>query len=133
MLRISRTRSYTVPMILRALDILELLSGSKTPLKRNEISDLMQIPRTTTFRILRTFLERGYIHQNLEGQFVVGNPKRTPVVPTPDGPGSMLLNHVLESDMEISIDRVIETFFAALQGLKRRNAANIRRKTAGKG
>ena len=119
MLRLSKTRSYSVPIILRALDILDLLSGSKTPLKTNEIADAMQIPRSTTYRILRTFLERGYIYQNLEGQFGVQHSITSKIVPITRGSPTNSLSEALDFQTEPSSDQIIEILLAVLQGLKR--------------
>src|SRR5580700_5081547 len=71
MLRLSKSRSYSVPVVERALDILEVLYGSHCPLKTNDISRLSRVSRSTTYRILRTLAQRGYVFQNLEGEFSV--------------------------------------------------------------
>jgi len=131
MLRLSKTRSYSVPVILHALDILELLSASEVPLKTNEIADFTHIPRSTTYRILRTFLERGYIYQNLEGQFGVQDSRLRKVVSITNGSATTFLNHALESETDMSADRVIEILLTVLQGLKHGHEGEIERKVVG--
>lgn len=127
MLRISKTRSYFVPIIVRALDILELLSDSKTPLKTNEIADVTETPRSTTYRILRTLLERGYIYQNLDGRFGVRDSKLDKVAAITRNNPRSALNHALENESDLSVDRVVEILLAILQGLKRGHTDQIDR------
>ena len=131
MLRLSKTRSYSVPIILRALDIFELLSDSKTPLKTNEIADALRIARSTTYRILRTFVERGYIYQNLDSRFGVKDSKLRNIVPITRGPGSTSLNLALESDSNLSTDYVIEILLAVLDGSRRSSAGQLKQKDLG--
>lgn len=71
MQKITKSRIYEVPVLMRALDILEFLCGSDAPLRMNEISDATCVAPTTTYRILQTLSRRGYIAQNLEGRFSV--------------------------------------------------------------
>jgi len=69
MLKITKSRFYLVPVLMRTLDILEVLLRSDAPLKMNEISQRTGISKTTTYRILRTLVYRGYVGQDLEGRF----------------------------------------------------------------
>lgn len=71
MLRVTKSRFYTVPVLMRALDIMELLRKSEMPLKTNEISHSASIPQSTTYRILRTLHHRGYVVQDPEGRFSI--------------------------------------------------------------
>ena len=68
MLKITKSRFYLVPVLMRTLDILEVLLRSDAPLKMNEISQRTGISKTTTYRILRTLVYRGYVGQDLEGR-----------------------------------------------------------------
>jgi len=70
-LKISKNRSYSVPVVERTFDILELLYRARTPLKCREISAQTRVSHTSTYRILRTLLQRGYVEQNLDGEFLV--------------------------------------------------------------
>jgi hypothetical protein len=73
MLKVTKSRFYVVPILMRTLDILELLSRSGGSLKTNEISRITGISQTTTYRILRTLIHRGYVAQDLEGRFSLLN------------------------------------------------------------
>jgi len=71
MQKITESRLYEIPVLMRTLDILEFLCGSDTPLRTNEISDATGVPRTTTYRILQTLSRRGYIAKDVKGRFSV--------------------------------------------------------------
>jgi hypothetical protein len=59
---------------MRTLDVLEYLYRCESPVKTNEISDSLQVPRSTTYRILRTLVHRGYVLQDLDGRFSFNHP-----------------------------------------------------------
>ncbi len=69
MQKVSKRQPYSVPVLMRALDILEFLRGSDIPLKPDEISNATGVSRTTTYRILHTFVRRGYVAQGPGGRF----------------------------------------------------------------
>jgi CRP-like cAMP-binding protein len=69
MRKVTKRQPYSVPVLMRALDILEFLRGSDIPLKPDEISNATGVSRTTTYRILHTFVDRGYVAQNPGGKF----------------------------------------------------------------
>jgi hypothetical protein len=71
MLRISKTRSYSVPVVERTCDILELLDQSDLPLKSKRIAERTRIPHSTAYRILRTLVQRGYVAQNMDGGYAI--------------------------------------------------------------
>jgi hypothetical protein len=81
MLRLSKARSYSIPVVVRTLDILELLSRSDSPLKTNEISDRARVSRSTTYRILKTLVQRGYVSQDLDGRFSFSDPDNARITP----------------------------------------------------
>jgi len=118
MFRLSKTRSYCVPVVRRTLDILELLYRHNSPLKTNEISDLTRIPQSTTYRILRTLMERGYVLQNVDGQFSVRSSTAAKIIPImkEDPSGSLCL--ALNSDANLTADQIVETLLAFLQILR---------------
>lgn len=60
-------RSYVVPVVERTFDILESLNT--TPRKASEIADGTGIARSTTYRILRTLVRRGYVAQVASGGY----------------------------------------------------------------
>jgi ribose transport system substrate-binding protein len=69
MQKVTKRQPYSVPVLMRALDILEFLRGSNIPLKPDEISNATGVSRTTTYRILHTFVLRGYVAQDPGGRF----------------------------------------------------------------
>lgn len=114
MLRLSTTRFYAVPVLMRALDILELLSRVETPLKTNEVASATKIPMTTTYRILRTLAHRGYIVQDLEGRFSKQN-GRAGVSPRISNAEQR--ENQIASSLGPSRDQVIEIVHGVLQSL----------------
>ncbi len=54
--------------VARALEIMELIAQSKEDLTISEISKFLAIPKSTTFDILYTLLEKGYLEQTSEKQ-----------------------------------------------------------------
>jgi len=69
MKKVAKRQPYSVPILMRALDILEFLRTSDIPLKPDEISNATGVSRTTTYRILHTFGLRGYVAQDAGGRF----------------------------------------------------------------
>jgi hypothetical protein len=115
MLRLTKSRSYSVPVVERTLDILEVLYGSDCPLKTNEISSIAKVSRSTTYRILRTLVQRGYVFQNLDGEFSIKHLDSKRIVPTRDhSNGSMHTG----PESNLSIDQLIEILHGLLQGLR---------------
>jgi len=80
MLRITHHRAYEVPMVMRALDILEFLRRTNLALKMDEIAAQTNTSRTSTYRIIRTLVIRGYLSESLNGQYRFNtlNPVLTP-------------------------------------------------------
>ena len=69
MKKVTKRRPYSVPILMRALDILDFLRGSDIPLKPDEISNATGVSRTTTYRILHSFALRGYVALDPGGRF----------------------------------------------------------------
>lgn len=120
MLRLSQTRSYSVPIVLRALDILELLMESNMPRRMNDISDSTGIPRSTTYRILRTFVERGYVVQHLDGGFHIPHFEARRIIPITRDDTVVSLNNVLNQKAEVSGDQLVELLLVLLQAFRNR-------------
>lgn len=116
MLRVTKSRFYTVPVLMRALDIMEFLCKSETPLKTNQISHSASIPQTTTYRILRTLHRRGYVVQDTEGRFSIatqsGSTTWAHVHPDP----SVNQHHTTD----LSGDQVIDVLQCVLHSLIKR-------------
>src|SRR5262245_34100023 len=54
---------YYVPMVSKALDILELIQGENQPLSIESIYRRTKYSKTTIYRIARTLVQRGYLAQ----------------------------------------------------------------------
>jgi ribose transport system substrate-binding protein len=76
-LRPSLDREYIVPVLLKAIDILDVLRNRPGGLRVEEIHRLTGISKTTVYRILRTFATSGYISQNAASSYVVEGRQET--------------------------------------------------------
>ena len=56
-------RLYLIPVLSKALDILELVQNESEPLVLEEIYRRTRISKTTVYRILKTLVHRGYLAQ----------------------------------------------------------------------
>ena len=61
----------SVNSISRALDILEYLTYATNPIGISEISRHFSINRTTTYNLVSSLLEKGYVSKNASGKYVV--------------------------------------------------------------
>lgn len=116
-LRLTKSRYYSVPVVERTLDILEVLHGSDCPLKTNEISSLAKVSRSTTYRILRTLVQRGYVFQNLDGEFSVKQPNFQRIVPIrqEDQPNDSMPT---EPESDLSTDQLVDMLLGLLECLR---------------
>lgn len=62
-------RLYLIPILSKALDILELLQAEKEPISLEAIFQRTRISKTTVYRILKTFVHRGYLSQSQDGLY----------------------------------------------------------------
>jgi ribose transport system substrate-binding protein len=70
-------RLYLIPVLSKALDILELLQAENQPLSLEAIHRETKISKTTVYRILKTFLHRGYLSQSQDGLYrQISRPKK---------------------------------------------------------
>ncbi len=70
-------RFYLIPILSKALDILELLESENKPLTLEAIFQRFQISKTSVYRILKTFVHRGYVAQTPHGAYrLVARPKK---------------------------------------------------------
>src|SRR4029078_4941449 len=73
-------RLYLIPVLSKALDILELLQSEKGPLALESIYQRTSISKTTVYRILKTFVHRGYVAQSQDGLYrLVCHPQKEPL------------------------------------------------------
>lgn len=62
-------RLYLIPILSKALDIIELLQAGNQPKTLEEIYQQTNISKTTVYRILKTLLHRGYLAQSQDGKY----------------------------------------------------------------
>ena len=70
-------RLYLIPILSKALDVIELLEQHQTPLTLEDVYQQTHISKTSVYRILKTLVHRGYIAQSQSGQYrLVSRPRR---------------------------------------------------------
>ena len=70
-------RLYLIPILSKALDVLEMLEAENTALTLEEVYQRTQISKTSVYRILKTLVHRGYVaHTESGGYRLVSRPKR---------------------------------------------------------
>jgi ribose transport system substrate-binding protein len=70
-------RLYLIPVLSKALDILELLQAENQPMTLEAIHRQTRISKTTVYRVLKTFVHRGYLSQSSDGLYrQVTRPKK---------------------------------------------------------
>lgn len=75
--RIGPQRLYLIPVLSKALDVLELLQSENTSLTLEEIYQRTNISKTTVYRILKTYTHRGYLAQSESGLYrLVTRPRK---------------------------------------------------------
>ncbi len=62
-------RLYLIPVLFKALDILELLQKEAQPMTLEQIHRQTKISKTTVYRVLKTFVHRGYVAQSPDGTY----------------------------------------------------------------
>ena len=71
---------YVVPVLVKAIAILELLRNSEGALRADDIHKATGFARSTVYRILRTFLMSGYLAKVNPGQYVFKQDPRSPIM-----------------------------------------------------
>jgi len=70
-------RPYLIPVVSKALDILELLQNERTSVPLEAIHQRSKISKTTIYRILKTLVHRGYVAQSQDGLYrLIARPKK---------------------------------------------------------
>lgn len=73
----SNSRHYLIPILSKALDILELLQNENQPMRLEAIRRRTPICKTTVYRVLKTLAHRGYILQAKDGTYRhISRPKK---------------------------------------------------------
>ncbi|ADW67694.1 substrate-binding domain-containing protein [Granulicella tundricola] len=76
-MRKTTKRLYLIPVLSKALDILELLQTENQQMTLEAIHRETKISKTTVYRILKTFVHRGYLSQSQDGLYrQVSRPKK---------------------------------------------------------
>lgn len=65
----SNKRLYIIPVLSKALDVLEILEAENQPLTLEAIHKKTRISKTTVYRTLKTFVHRGYLSQAPDGSY----------------------------------------------------------------
>ena len=61
-------RSYIIPVLSKALQIIALLDSAQTPLNVTQVSERTGFAKSTVYRILRTLSAHGYIIESENGR-----------------------------------------------------------------
>jgi ribose transport system substrate-binding protein len=70
-------RLYLIPILSKALDVIELLEQNHAPLTLEDVYQKTHISKTSVYRILKTLVHRGYLAQAQNGQYrLVSRPRR---------------------------------------------------------
>lgn len=70
-------RLYLIPILSKALDVLELLEKENGPIALEEVFQRTHISKTSVYRILKTLVHRGYVAQTQGGHYrLVSRPRR---------------------------------------------------------
>jgi ribose transport system substrate-binding protein len=67
--KVKARRLYLIPVLTKALDILELLQTENQPMVLETIHKRTKISKTTVYRILKTLVHRGYVGQGSDRQY----------------------------------------------------------------
>lgn len=62
-------RLYLIPVLSKSLDVLELLQAENQPMSLEEIHRKTRISKTTVYRVLKTYVHRGYLAQTSDGLY----------------------------------------------------------------
>jgi ribose transport system substrate-binding protein len=70
-------RLYLIPILSKALDVIELLENDHSPMSLEDVFQKTKISKTSVYRILKTLVHRGYLAQTPGGQYrLVSKPRR---------------------------------------------------------
>ena len=70
-------RLYLIPILSKALDVIELLEENHAPVSLEDVYQRTQISKTSVYRILKTLVHRGYVAQAQNGLYrLVSRPRR---------------------------------------------------------
>lgn len=77
MAKVKIKRLYLIPILSKALDVLELLENIHAPVSLESVHQTTKISKTSVYRILKTLVHRGYVAQVENGLYrLVSRPRR---------------------------------------------------------
>ena len=77
MARAKIKRLYLIPILSKALDVIELFEQESASLTLEDVYQRTNISKTSVYRILKTLVHRGYLAQTPSGQYrLVSRPRR---------------------------------------------------------
>lgn len=62
-------RLYLIPILSKALDVMELLQSERTPMSLEAVYQRTRFSKTSVYRILQTLLHRGYVARSGDGLY----------------------------------------------------------------
>jgi ribose transport system substrate-binding protein len=62
-------RLYLIPVLSKALDVLEMLQSNSQPMSLSELHARTRFSKTTLYRVMKTFVHRGYVAQLPDGSY----------------------------------------------------------------
>ncbi len=68
-LRRPTKRLYLIPILSKAMDIMELLQSERVPMSLEKVYQHTKFPKTTVYRVLQTLAHRGYISKTSDGLY----------------------------------------------------------------
>jgi ribose transport system substrate-binding protein len=70
-------RLYLIPILSKALDVLEMLQRERGALSLEVLHQRSRISKTSVYRILQTLVHRGYVSRNASGHYrLVSQPSK---------------------------------------------------------
>jgi len=73
----SPKRLYLIPVLSKALDVLEMVQRENKPMSLESIYQRTRISKTTVYRILKTLVHRGYLAQSQDGLYrAISSPRK---------------------------------------------------------
>ena len=131
MLRVSKRRTYTAPVVMRALDILEFLFQSSSSMKLDEIAERTGVARSSTYRILGTLEQRGYVSRSLDGYYGYCGLRSQPNANSPHMNSRSNLQPIFppstpRTEEALWVEHAIETLVELLQESRRSNTIRLR-------
>ncbi len=77
MAKIARMRVYNIPILSKALDVLEMLQAERHPMSLESVYQRSGFSKSTVFRILKTLVLRGYVARQEDGLYrAVSRPRK---------------------------------------------------------